>query len=50
MARKNLPEQSREKRLGRRADTGARKCAALLQSPREGLHGGKLRNAFKQVV
>ena len=49
-SRKKVAQQHSEKWLGGWADAGTRPCAALLQSPREGLHSGSLRNGGEQVV
>ena len=38
------------KRLRRLANAGTRQHSAMLQSPREGLHGGSLRNVSEQVA
>ena len=39
-----------EEGTGGWADAGARQCAALLQSPGKGLHGGSLREAVEQAA
>ena len=41
-------QQGREEWLGRGTDAGTSQCAARLQSPGEGLHGGSLRNSVEQ--
>jgi hypothetical protein len=41
-------QQSGKKRLGRSVNTGTSQCAARLQSPGEGVHGGSLRNSVEQ--
>ena len=43
-----VTQQCGEKRLGRCTDAGVSQCAARLQSPGEGLHGGSLRNSVEQ--
>jgi hypothetical protein len=48
--RKDDVEQSGEKRLRRRTNPGARQRSAMLQSPREGLHGGSLRDVSEQIA
>lgn len=45
---KKVMQQGGEKRLGRCTDAGVCQCAARLQSPGEGLHGGSLRNSVEQ--
>src|SRR5439155_25846026 len=48
--RKNPAQQRREKRLRGRGDAGARQGSAILQSPRQGLHSGSLRDSGEQVA
>jgi hypothetical protein len=43
-------KHSREKRLRRLANAGTRQRFAMLQPPRQGLHGGSLRNVSEQAA
>jgi hypothetical protein len=50
LRRENVPQQCGKKGLGRRVNAGTRQCTTLLQSPRQGLHSGSLRNPVEQVA
>lgn len=45
-----MPQQRREKRLGRRADARARQHAPPLQTPCQGLHSGSYRDSSEQFA
>ncbi len=47
---KNILQQRGKKRLGWRADSGARQRSAILQSPGEGLHGGSFCDVSEQFA
>ena len=47
---KNLPEQSRNERLGRLADTGTSQHSALLHAPGQGLHRGSWQDVSEQIA
>jgi hypothetical protein len=47
---KNILNQNRKKRLRRLANTGTGQHSAILQSPRERLHGGSFRDVSEQVA
>ena len=47
---KSGTQERGEKGLGCRVNAHTRQCAALLQSPRQGLHSGSLRNPVEQVA
>ncbi len=49
-AGEKMPQQRGQKRLRGLADAAARQCAALLQAPLQGLHGGSLRDGGKKIV
>ena len=48
--RKNLPEQSRNERLGRLADTGTSQHSAMLHAPGQGLHRGSWQDVSEQIA
>lgn len=48
--RKDLAQKNAEKGLSGGVDADTGQCAAILQSPQQGLHSGSLRNLSEQIA